>query len=110
MGTPDCKYTENILVDLIRLNLQAKSPLQTIWYQFKWDMALRKRTKLPSARAANLEASSDNTAYVVESISVMRNHAYPYYDTSLRICTMILLKSKLTGKKDPRTNIFKLVK
>ena len=43
--TPECRTMENIFVDLIRLNVQAKSPIQTILYQFKWDMALWKRHK-----------------------------------------------------------------
>ena len=47
----------------------------------------------------NMVANSDNTAYGVDSISVMHDHVYPYYDTSLRICTVILLKSKTTDKK-----------
>ena len=42
-----------------------------------------KEIQMPQAYAANLLGNSDNTAYVVESISVMNNRAYPYCDTSL---------------------------
>ena len=34
-------------------------------------------------------------------VSVIHNHVYPYCQTSLRICTAILLESKTNNKKDP---------
>ena len=45
LGTPDCKYMENMLVDFIWLNAQAKYLIQTILCHFKWDMALWKWPK-----------------------------------------------------------------
>ena len=47
LGTPNCKYMENMLVDFIWLNVQAKYLEQTILYHFKWDMALWKWPKCP---------------------------------------------------------------
>ena len=38
LGTPDCKYMENMSVDFIWLNAQAKYLIQTILCHFKWDM------------------------------------------------------------------------
>ena len=43
-------------------------------------------------------------------IGVIDNHAYPFYDTSLRICTAISMKSKVIGIKDTRTYILKFVR
>ena len=40
LGTPDCKNTENMSIDFIWLNVQAKYLIPTILYHFKWDMAL----------------------------------------------------------------------
>ena len=37
LGTPDCKNMENIIIDFIWLNVQAKYLIQTILYHFKWD-------------------------------------------------------------------------
>ena len=45
LGTPDCKYMENMSVDFIWLNAQAKYLIQTILCHFKWDMALWKWPK-----------------------------------------------------------------
>ena len=47
LGTPDCKNMENMLIDFIWLNVQAKYLIQTILYHFKWDMALWKWPKCP---------------------------------------------------------------
>ena len=66
LGTPNCKYMQNIFVHLIPLNLQAKSAIQTISYQFKMSCGSTKETQMLLARVANLVANSDNTAYVVE--------------------------------------------
>ena len=67
-----------------------------------------KEAHMSSARAGNMVASSDYTTYVFERINVMHDHAYPFYYTLLRFCTVILLKSKTTDTKDPHTYIFKL--
>ena len=40
---------ENMLIDFIWLNMQIKYLIQTILYPFKWDMALWKWPKCPSA-------------------------------------------------------------
>ena len=69
-----------------------------------------KETQMPPACAANLVANGDNTACVVESISLLNNNACLYYDTSLRLCIVLLLKSKTTDTKDPRKYIFKFLK
>ena len=45
--SPYCKYIENLLMFFFWLNAQAKSPKQTILYQFKWDTALWKSPKCP---------------------------------------------------------------
>ena len=34
LGTPDCKYTDNMVIDFNWLNMQAKSPTQPVLYQF----------------------------------------------------------------------------
>ena len=47
LGTPDCKNVENVLIDFIWLNVQAKYLIQTILYHFKSDMALWKWPKCP---------------------------------------------------------------
>ena len=47
LGTPDCKYMENMSIDFIWLNVQVKSLIQTILYQFKWDTTLWKSPKCP---------------------------------------------------------------
>ena len=47
LGTPDCKNMENMLIDFISLNVQAKYFIQIILYHFKWDMALWKWPKWP---------------------------------------------------------------
>ena len=44
LGTPDCKYTENMVIDFIWLNVKF---IQTILYNFKWDMVLWKWPKCP---------------------------------------------------------------
>ena len=44
----DCKSMENMLIDFIWLNVQAKYLIQTISYHFKWDMALWKWPNAPS--------------------------------------------------------------
>ena len=38
---------ENMLIDFVWLNVLAKYLIQTIWYNFKWDMALWKWPKCP---------------------------------------------------------------
>ena len=48
LGTPDCKYMENMIIDFIWLNVQAKYLIQIISCHFKWDMALQKWPKCPS--------------------------------------------------------------
>ena len=45
--TPDCRNMENMLIDFIWLNVQAKYLKQTILYHFKWNMALLKWPKCP---------------------------------------------------------------
>ena len=47
LGTPDCRNMENMLIDFIWLNVQAKYLKQTILYHFKWNMALWKWPKCP---------------------------------------------------------------
>ena len=47
LGTPDCKYMENMSIDFIWLNVQMKYLIQTILCYFKWDMALWKWPKCP---------------------------------------------------------------
>ena len=46
-GTPDFKNMENMLIDFIWLNVQAKYLIQTSLSNFKWDMALWKWPKCP---------------------------------------------------------------
>ena len=46
-GTPDYKNMENMLIDFTWLNVQAKYLIQTILYNYKWDMALWKSLKCP---------------------------------------------------------------
>ena len=67
-----------------------------------------KGTEISQAGVANLVTNSDNTTDVVESISIMHNHGYPYHNASLRFYTVILFKSKTTDTK--HTYIFKFVK
>ena len=40
LETPDGENMENMLMDFIWLNVQAKYLTQTILYYFKWNMAL----------------------------------------------------------------------
>ena len=47
LGTPDCQITENMLINFIWLNVQAKYLVQIILYHFEWDMALWKWPKCP---------------------------------------------------------------
>ena len=47
LGTPDCENMKNILIYFIWLNVQAKYLIQTLFYHFKWDMALWKCPKCP---------------------------------------------------------------
>ena len=47
LGTPDCTNMENISIDFIWQNTQAKYLRQTISYYFKWVMALWKWPKCP---------------------------------------------------------------
>ena len=68
LWTPDCKSTENMLIDFIWLNIQAKYLVQTILDHFKWDMALWKRYKCPPVHAANLVPNSGKTAYGADVI------------------------------------------
>ena len=53
LGTSDCRNMENILIDYIWLNVQAKYLIQTILYHFKWDMALWKWPKCPQYMQRN---------------------------------------------------------
>ena len=43
LGTPDCKNLENMLINFIWLNVEAKYLIQTISYDFKWDVALHRQ-------------------------------------------------------------------
>ena len=47
LGTPDCRNMKNMLTDFTWLNVQPKYLIQTILYDFKWDMALWKWPKCP---------------------------------------------------------------
>ena len=68
LGTPDCKYMESMLIDFIWLNVQVKYLTQTILYHFKIIYGSMKVTQMPPVHAANLVASSGNTAYGVDVI------------------------------------------
>ena len=57
---------ENMLIDFIWLNVQAKYLRQTILYHFKWNM---KVTQMPPVHAANLVANRGNTAEGVDVIT-----------------------------------------
>ena len=67
-----------------------KSP--DIWMRY----GSMKETQMPPARAANLAENSDNTAYVVESISVMHN---PWWRNQIETFFRVtgLLRVKFTG-------------
>ena len=65
---PDCKYIEKIFVDFIWTNVYDKSPMQTIYCQFKKDTLQWKWLKYPPVHAANLVAHDDNSTFRVESM------------------------------------------
>ena len=75
LGTPDCKYMENMSIDFIWLNVQMKYLVQTNLCHFKWEMALCKWPKCPLVHAANLVANSGTAAFGADVIGDHRRTA-----------------------------------